>query len=162
MKKLLIVLLLFCFKTSFSQNVIRYSDIKLEQAADYRVADTITLNAAAYLLSTPFDKNNIDRLSALQFVIKWMTGTPDYPFGLDNTAIKIMKGNDDLMGLYMAAMAKYALENKSSATDGKLVKLNAVKSILAYCENTGNNMKMTKQLQKLSEANKKGELEQAL
>jgi hypothetical protein len=91
-----------------------------------------------------------------------MSGTPDYTFTLEAVATKIIKGNDELLGVYMACMTKFCLENKSSANDEKLVKLNSIKLLLAYCENESNNMKMTKQLKKLSEANKKGELEKEL
>lgn len=40
--------------------------------------------------------------------------------------------------------------------------LNSVKLLLAYCENPKNNLKMPAELQKLSDANKKGELVKAL
>jgi hypothetical protein len=90
-----------------------------------------------------------------------MSGTPDYSFTLDQVAGKIIKDND-LLGQYMAAMAKYALENKAASKNLKLVKLNAITSLLDYCENKDNNMKMTRQLKKLSEARAKGELEKEL
>ena len=62
----------------------------------------------------------------------------------------------------MAAMTNYSLQNKVLAKDEKLVRLNAITLLLNYCENTGNHMKMSKHLKKLSEAKEKGELEQAL
>ena len=91
-----------------------------------------------------------------------MSGSPDFNFNLDGVAAKISKGNDDLLGQYMAAMSKFALENREAASDEKKMKLNAIKLLLAYCEVERNNMKMSKELRKLSEANKKGELERAL
>ena len=72
------------------------------------------------------EKDNLDRLKSLQFIIKWMSGTPDYTFTLDNITSKVTKGNDDLLGIYMACMVKYCLENKASASDEKLVKLNSI------------------------------------
>ena len=47
-----------------------------------------------------------------------MSGTPDYTFTLEAVATKIIKGNDELLGVYMACMTKFCLENKSSANDG--------------------------------------------
>jgi len=91
-----------------------------------------------------------------------LTGTPDYSFTLDEAAGKLVKGNDNLLGLYTAAMTKYSLENKESSKDQKLVKLKALTSLLNYCEDVNNNIKMTKQLKKLSEAKAKGQLEQSL
>lgn len=162
MKKLIFAALLLCFNNSFSQTLPDFDEIKLDKGPDYQVAEPDVMKAADYILSTPFEKNDMNRLKSLQFIIKWMTGTPDYTFGLDETVSKLMKGNDELLGIYMACMTKYCLENKASSKDGKVVKLNSVKLLLAYCENPDNKMKMTKQLKKLSEANQKGELEKEL
>jgi hypothetical protein len=162
MKKLFVLLIILSSKFSFCQTLPDFDNIKLDKSTDYKDADSFALNSSTYLLSTPFEKNDLSRLKALQFIIKWMSGTPDYTFTLDGIAGKIIKENDDLLGLYMAAMTKFCLENKSSSGDANLVKLNAVKFLLMYCENSANNMKMTKQLQKLSDANKKGELEKSL
>ena len=74
----------------------------------------------------------------------------------------VLKSNDEYLGLYMAAMTKYSLENKESANDLNLVKVNAMTAVLNYCENEANNMKMTKPLKKLSEAKANGELEKSL
>jgi hypothetical protein len=162
MKKLLVALLLLCFNYSFSQVLPDYDNIRLVEKADYNVAEPSVMQAVSYILTTPFEKNDLMRLKSLQFIIKWMTGTPDFGFTLDDVATKIAKGNDDLIGLYMVCMTKYCLENKSSAKDNAAVKLNAIKLLLAYCDNADNHMKLTKQLKKLSEANKKGELEKEL
>ena len=151
------------FTTSlFAQTSPNYADIRLEQASDYKIADSFALQASNFLFTTPFEKDNVQRLRSLSFVIRWMTGTPDYSFTLDEVATKLIKGSDDLLGLYMAAMTKYSLENKESSKDQKLVKLNALTILLNYCENTSNHIKMTKQLKKLSEAKAKGQLEQSI
>jgi hypothetical protein len=162
MKKLLLLAFLLASFFSFAQTQPDYQNIRLEEKGDYKPADSFALKAASYVLSTPFEKDDINRLRALSFVIRWMSGTPDYGFTIDESVSKMIKGNDDLLGLYMAAMAKFCLENPSSAKDDKLVKLNAIKLLLAYCDNKDNNMKMTKKLEKLSEANKKGTLESSL
>lgn len=162
MKKIILLLCLFACNYGFSQSLPNYDKVKMEQKSDYVEADKVALIAANYLLSTPYQKNDLNRLQSLQFIIKWMSGSPDFSFTLDDVASKITKGNDDLLGLYMTAMSKFALENREAAADAKVMKLNAVKTLIAYCENEDNNIKMTKQLTKLAEANKKGELESAL
>lgn len=162
MKNIIVVFFLLSSNFLFSQNLPNFNDIKLDKAIDYKVADSFVLIAANYLLTTPFNKDDIGRLKSLQFVIKWMSGTPDYTFTLDNAATKIMKESDDLLGIYMAAMSKYCLKNKVASKDTKAITLNAVILLLNYCENDNNNIKMTKQLKKLSEARAKGQLEQAL
>ncbi len=162
MKKLFIIICLFASHYCFSQSLPDYDNVKMEQKSDYKEADKVALVAANYLLSTPFQKNDLNRLKSLQFILKWMGGSPDFTFSIDNIAQKISKGNDDMLGLYMASMSKYALENRGDAADAKKMKINAIKILLAYCEDENNNMKMNKELKKLAEANKKGELEQVL
>lgn len=161
MKKLFIIIFAFCPGSTFSQDLPDFDQVKLEEPADYAAADTYALQASTHLLSSPYSEDQL-RLKSLRLVIKWMSGTPDYQFAIDEGVTKICKGNDNLLGLYMAAMTKYSLENKASSGDAKLVKLNVVRMLLAYCENPGNSMKMSKELKRLSEANKKGELEKSL
>jgi hypothetical protein len=162
MKKIIPALFLLYCQTTFSQNLPKFDEIKLDQPSDYQTAEPAASQSANYILSTPFEKDDLNRLKSLQFIIKWMSGTPDYSFTLDNITSKITKGNDDLPGIYMACIVKYCLENKSSAKDQKLVKLNSVKLLLAYCNNADNKITLTKQLKKLSEADQKGELEKEL
>jgi hypothetical protein len=162
MKTFILISFALFTTSSYAQTSPNYEDVKLVQASDYKVADSLALQASSFLFTTPFEKDNIQRLKSLSFIIKWMTGTPDYSFTLDEVATKLIKGNDDLLGLYMAAMTKYSLENKQFSKDQKLVKLNALTILLNYCEDKSNNIKMTKQLKKLSEAKSKGQLEQSI
>jgi hypothetical protein len=158
------VTLVICFVSyfAFAQTLPDFKAIKIENAADCRTVEPQVLQAANYNLSTPFSSKDITRLEALSFLIRWMSATPDFQFNIDQSVGKMMKGNDDVLGLYMAAMAKYVLENKSTSKDQDLIKVNAVTSILTYAENPVNNFKLTKNLKKLSEAKANNELEKAL
>ncbi len=162
MKKIITVIFVFCSAYLHAQTLPNFDLIKLEKAADYKAADPFALQTANYLLSIPFKKDNTDRLNCLRFISKWMSGTTDYSFAFRDITDKIGKDNNDLLGLYMAALAKYTLENKAAAKDAKAAKLNAMILLLNYCGNKDNNIKMSKQLKKLSAAKEKGELEQSL
>ena len=151
-----------CFSFAGAQTVPNFDLIKLEKASDYKIAEPFVLQTATYLLSTPYKKDNKDRTSSLQFIGKWMYGTTDYSFVFNDVGERIGKDNNELIGLYMTAMVKYTLENKAAAKDPKQVKLNALILLLNYCENKENNMRMSKQLKKLSEAKEKGQLDQTV
>lgn len=155
-------LFLFYSNCQYAQSLPNFDLIKLEKAPDYKPASPFALQTANYLLSTPIEKDNPDRLKSLQFLGKWMAGTPNFSFTIDETARKLMRNNNDLLGVYMASMVKYSLENKDSLKDSKVVKLNAVKMLIDYCENKNNNLGMTKSLKKLAEAKAKGQLEEAV
>jgi hypothetical protein len=62
----------------------------------------------------------------------------------------------------MAALAKDGLENKAVAGDARKMNLEATKMMLAYCEDSKNNVKLNKTLKKMIEANKGGNLESML
>ncbi|MEO6730292.1 MAG: hypothetical protein ABIN01_03665 [Ferruginibacter sp.] len=162
MKKIIILLLVFWSSYMNAQTLLSVDHIKLEKASDYKAAEPFVLQTATYLLSSPLKKDDTDRMNLLGFIGKWMHGTPDYSFAFSDIVTKIGKDNNDIIGLYMAAMTKYTLENKAPSRDAKVVKLNALILLLNYCENKDNNIRMTKQLKKLSEAREKGQLEQSL
>jgi hypothetical protein len=148
---------------SFSQTLPDFDGIKLETKEDFNsTADNAALQASDFLLSTPLEKNNIDRLRSLQYVIKWMSGTPEYSFTLDEQATKFAKKNDNLLGLYMAAMTKYVLENKADSKDQNKIKLNAVRLIVAYAKDENNKVKISSELKKVIEAEKNGKLSEYL
>jgi hypothetical protein len=162
MKQFCLIIFSFCVSCLSAQTLPDFDQIKMEKTSDYKPAEPFVLQTSNYLLSIPFKKENKDRLNALRFISKWMNGTPDFSFSFTDMAEKIGKENYDLIGLYMAAMAKYTLENKAAAKDTKQVKLNAMILLINYCENKDNDIRMSKQLKKLSEARSKGELEKSM
>ena len=163
MKKCFLLFFVFTTVTAFSQTASIYDDISLKSVADCRTANKYALAAADYLYNTPFDKDDAQRTKALQFVSKWMDATPDFTFIIDATVSeKVVKGNEDLLGYYMAGMTKFCLENIDKSKNDALVMVSTIKMLLTYCENPKNNLKMPAALQKLSDANKKGELVKAL
>ena len=158
MKKLLVFfLLIISASTCFAQNLPKFEQYKFNKDSDYKLADSAVLQTANFLLSTPIDQNSPTRIKAGQFVMRWMEGTPDYTFSLEQNAIKYLSGNVDLMLLYMTSMAKYALETKS--TDVKVITINGVKTLLAYVNSPTSGVKKDKNLKKLSDANNRGNLE---
>jgi hypothetical protein len=161
MKFFVILFVVFFSSNVFAQTLPNFDAIKLEKAPDYKLAEPYALQTANYLLSTPYKKDDKDRMNSLRFLGKWMNGTPDYSFAVANLEDEIGK-DYDLIGMYMVSKAKYILENRINAKDQKLVKLNAMMLLLDYCTNKNNNVRMTKQLKKLAEAKEKGELEKLL
>jgi len=144
---------------TFAQTIPDFDAIKLNKKEDFNAtADDAALQASNFLLSTPLEKDNLDRLKSLQYIIKWMSGTPDYMFELDEQATKFAKKNEDLLGLYMAAMTKYVLENKADSKDQSKIKLNAVKSVVVYAKDEKNKVKINGELKKAIEADANGQL----
>jgi hypothetical protein len=155
--RLLFILALFLSVTSFAQS--SYSNIKLETPGEYRGAEPAVLKATNYLFTSKFDKDDLERLYAIEFIMKWMGGTPDFTFELNENFTKPFLDDTDLLGLYMGAVVKFALEHRTKAKDINTVNLNAAKMIVEYSSKPGNNLKQTGELKKMATALKKGELE---
>lgn len=157
MRKLLLLFACFFALSAIAQNV--YDEIKLEAKEDYKLAEPTVIKACNYLFTSKYDKEDLERLYAIQFMMRWMNGTPDFNFQLDEKFTKPFLHETDLLGLYMSALAKYAIEHKEQAKDSKKLSLNAVRMVIEYSNKTSNNLKQTGELKKMATALKKGELE---
>lgn len=155
MKAITLALFLFAVNSGFAQSWTSFDNVPLEKKEDYKPAEQKILEAINNVYSAPFDDNEMQRLATTRFVLRWMTGTPDYNFDLGVAVTKNFKGNDELLGMYMLSMAKYVLENPSRASDSKLVQEGAMLILINYCENPDNHLKMTKGMRKISESLKK-------
>jgi hypothetical protein len=162
MRYLIVFLIITMVRPAFSQSIPDYSNIPLTQAADYKKAEPAVLQASGYVLSTPYSKEDQVRLNSVQFILKWMTGTPDYSFTFGESASKYFKDDVNILSLYIAAMAKFSLENPALSKDTKAVGVNAMTTVLTYCNDPANNIKMNKPMKKLWEAKEEGKLAEAL
>ncbi len=135
---------------SLSQIVFPYQDIKLENPADFKGTEPMALSAATFLLSTPFIEFDKKRAGVLQFLSKWMTGAKNYNFYMEGL-LQDLGTDKNLLSLYIAAMAKYSLENKSESIYPLKVERNASITLLIYCDDLKNNFKLKNKYRKLIE-----------
>ena len=153
MYKFLFFLFLVCNSTiSLCQTAYPYQDIKLEKPSDYKETESVALSAASFLLSAPFKENDENRERALAFLTKWISGIKDFNFNMKGK-IEELASDRDLLTLYVAAMVKFSLENKSEAVNPKNVETNSCKMVLQYCDDPKNNFKLKKKYRKVLEAN---------
>jgi len=157
-----VILLTFISLGLKSQDFSTLGTIQLKDKEDYAKAEEKVLECCDYILKTPLEKDNLNLLYANQFLIKWMSGTPDFGFDLDATTVNLTKSNSMLMGVYMACMAKYSLEHKETANNKNEVKLNSVGLFLNYCENPQNGIKIKGELKKAVDAQHNNKLKEYL
>ncbi|HYX06906.1 MAG TPA: hypothetical protein VE912_09265 [Bacteroidales bacterium] len=166
MKRLnfIVFLAVFLFKAlySFSQDFSSLNSISLKTEIEYKEAEEQVIECAEYILNTPFDEENKNFAEAGRFLLRWMGGTPDYTFNIDEQAARLIKGNELFLSVYLAGMTKFALENPDNAGDHQKMKEYAVKSLLEYCEKPVNRIKPKGELKKLIKANQKGKLDEYL
>ena len=162
MKNTILGLILFCSMNLTAQTIPNFDLIKLEKTSDYKKAEPFVILSANFILSTPIKIDNKDRYNSLRFISQWMNGTTDYSFAMEDMIEKIGKGDNDHLAIYVSALSKYTIENKPVVKNAIQLKVEAITTLLNYCQDKNNNLRLTKQLKKFVEAKEKGQLEQAL
>jgi hypothetical protein len=161
MKTALSILFVCAALITFSQTASQYDNIPLAKAADYRKAEPQIVLASDYIYSTPIDKDNQNRKNAMLFIVKWMAGTPDFSFSMDEAINKITNNDNEVLGVYFACITKYALE-KGKGVERDELKYNTFLLLANYCENPANNYKPRGEVKKLIEAKNEGKLKEYL
>ncbi|GAB4094345.1 hypothetical protein [Flaviaesturariibacter terrae] len=159
MKRLVVLLSGILLASSLqAQHSAEYASVKLEVKSDYNEsANGLAKTAASYVLSTPINDKDLEYLHALQYLMRWMSGTPDYHFNIDATASKIEDARKGMLGVYLAAMTRFCLDHPAQKDDEAAVKLATVRAVLAYCQEQS--IKPKGELKKLADAEAKGKLE---
>lgn len=160
-KSLIISLVLIGILTSLkAQDYTKLDQIKLSDKSDYQKNETLVLECANYILNSQFDllQKDLNHTNAQLFIIKWMGGTPDYMFSIDENVGKATKSNANLLALYLAASVKYVLENKEMASNENEVKYNSILIFLNYCEDPTKNAKLNGEIKKMIKAKEENTL----
>jgi hypothetical protein len=147
---LAVVFFLLASSPLFSQDFTLYGNLKLEEPADYKQTEPLALSAASFLLATPYKETDENRSQALKFLGRWMSGTKEYSFPMQGMGQDIAEYRD-IFGIFIAAMAKFALENKSLLTTPRIVQVNTAKLVMEYCDNPANNLPLKKKVRKFLE-----------
>lgn len=134
---------------SFGQDFSELAKTEFKSAESYKPAESQVLTCANYLFSNPANQAELNRLNAIQYIMKWMSGTPDYTFELGEKTMKLTNGETDLLGLYMAAMSKVVLENTSQKLSSDEIYNQSEKILVKYCAVPDNKIKPLKKIKQL-------------
>lgn len=158
LRTLLAGMILLCLNISSFAQEFSVPEATLESKDDYAKYEKDIIRAAAWLESTPIGKEMDKRTQVNTFVIKWISGSPSVNVEIGQLTMKLTDKNPSFIGAFMAAYARYALENNYSkdAVQGNMA---GIRSIIKLY-NLGGNVKKNKTLQKAMEAEKEGKLEE--
>lgn len=159
MKKagLVFLLLLSLASVSFAQELPNLKLVKLNKKAHYKDAEPLVLKVINYLFETPINSKSELRHEAGEFLVKWMNGTPDYTFVLEDRETSFFNTNADLMLVYMAAYTKFTIENPNIKNQEELV-LGAMQMVLPYLNKQENKESWSKELWQLNDAQQHNKL----
>ena len=147
---ILIFTIALSFNLSHGQNFKELASYEFKTLENYKTERDKVLTCANYLFENPANKNELNRLTAIQYIMKWMEGTPDYTFEIGKEAMDLTKGNNDLLGLYLAAMSKVVLDEKGGEKLSNEQIYNQAEEILVnYCSDPDNKIKPSKKIKKI-------------
>jgi len=148
------LVLLFMVSITSAQSFKELADTQFTSTQQYKTSEQNVIHSVDYLFTTPNTKNE-NRALALQFIMKWMQGTPNYTFNINQKVSTLTEGNENLLELYKAGMAKISIENKDKTLSSDALYLKTGQLLATYCANKRNKMKSTAELKKIVK-NKKG------
>lgn len=145
----LLIIISFISISVTGQNFKELAQYQFSSQEDYKTQEDNILKCTNYLFNNPFDKNELARLNCIQFIMKWMEGTPDYTFDIGKDAIKLTQGNSDILGLYLAALTKIVLDNPNEEFSSEQIHQKAQNLLIDYSSKKENNLKPTRAMKKV-------------
>ena len=160
MKTLIGILLISLAAISLQgQDFSQHDNHTFKVSKDYKAAEPMILEMTNFILSNEINDDSPNHRTAVKVLLLWMTGTPDYEFGVDESFSPFMKKNEKLISIFMASLANYALKNRDQLTNPKQMKKGSYETFLEYCAKTENGVTKFKELNKALEAKSEGTLD---
>ena len=151
MKNLIFILFLGSSLCSFGQDYFYLEDIRLRKKSDFLDNESEAIKAIDYLMSTPVNKNNLNRKACTRFIIKYAEKTPFITMTLDETVSKVYTGNLDLLSMYIGLWLKSAINDKDKSDE--FYQEYILDQLSIYC-NGGNGIVQNEVIKKLVKAGK--------
>ena len=151
----MLICLLFVSASLLAQNVDIPSDLKLENAEDYKKTEHLVLNSTEWLLKTPISKNPSKRKEINAFLMKWMSGSPTVSIELVSGIVPLDCA--DCLMSFMSGWTKYSLENDYSKDKVECAVAGAENAIEFYKKNKSE-LGKNSDMEKLMKQQKKGKL----
>ena len=160
MNRIILMALITIFGVSgYASNFSGLANIELNTSEQYAEAQEQVLDCCYYLLSTPCDKKDEDRGFATQFIVRWIQGTPEYSFEIEEVVTKMTSDKEELLSLYLTCYTKLTLESENPYEEKSQIKQQSIEAFLDYCGNSINKVRPTKEMKKMLEAREQGQLE---
>lgn len=158
MKKILLsAMFLISISIVNAQNSPVPTGYKLEKNDDYKKYQNDILKTIDYLENTPINTQKENRLKAKDFLMEWITGSPDVTIVLSSNIVIFADRNAELLVAFMGGYARYAIQHPE---DKETLKGNVagLKSVIKVYK-MGNGIKDDDKVNKLVKTDAKGELE---
>lgn len=139
-----------------SQNFSSLKDVKFEDSDMYEEYLDQVFDCCYYVVQTPYDKKDIERFAAVDFITRWSKGSPSHTIKVSDKVKLLFEEREDLLSVYSGCYLKIILELEEN--DANIVEEKAIESVIRYCSNDKNKLKMTKGMKELSSLKSSGEI----
>ncbi len=139
-----------------SQNFSSLKDVKFEDAEMYEEYIDQVFDCCYYVVQTPYDKKDIERTAAVDFINRWAEGSPSHSIKVTERVKLLFEEREDLISVYSGCYLKLVLELDED--DVNIIEEKAIESVIKYCSNDNNKLKMTKGMKELSRLKINGEI----
>lgn len=155
---ILVCFLLLAAKMLTAQSFDVPKNVVLKDKDDYAKYEKDMINAATWLRDTPLNEQEAKRKEVSQFVILWLTGSPTVDVELGTAVLDFEKKNTGMMVVFMAASARYSLENNYSKD--KTAKNRAALLDLITVYKSGKGISKDKKMDKLVKMEAEGKMDE--
>lgn len=140
-----------------AQNFSSLNEVKFVDTEMYEEYIDQVFDCCYYLVQTPFTKKDAERVAANEFIKRWVKGSPSYTVKVSDKVKQLFEEREELISLYYGCYLKVSLEQDE--TNAQIIEEKALDSIIRYCENSSNKLKMTKGMKELSELKSNGDIQ---
>ena len=152
--------LLLIGKTIYCQSFEVPDNYQFNSKEDYSKYEKDIIDAAKWLKDTPFNEQEDKRKEVSAFVVKWINGSPTVNVEINPTIMDFEKKNKGMLVLYMAASARYVLENNYSK-DMRAKHKAALNDMMSVYK-SGKGINKDKKIEKLIKSEEDGKLDEWL
>ena len=157
---LLSVGLLLTGNSTFAQDFNVPESYQLNSKEDYAKYEKDIIAATNWLIATPFNEQAEKRREVSAFVVQWINGSPTVNVEINPTIMDFENKNAGMLVLYMAASAKYVLENNYSK-DMRAKHRAALRDMIKVYQ-AGKGIQKDKKMEKLMKSDGEGKIDEWL
>lgn len=128
----------------------------LEEASDYEKYEDDIVECTAWLLNTAPDEQTEDQQRTGKFIVTWLGGSPDVEVEVNANVVTFINENPQMLLLFMAGWASYAIENESTRVSGNKA---GIEAVVTYYKKYKDQLNKDPHIEDYSKKIKKGELE---
>ena len=147
-------------KNIFCQDYNVPPNYQFTSKEDFSKYEKDIIEAAKWLLETPLNEQQEKRKEVSAFVVKWISGSPTVNVEINPTIMDFEKKNPGMLVLYMAASAKYVLEN-NYANDMRAKHRASLRDLIKVYKG-GKGIKKDKKMDKLIKSDEDGKIDEWL